>query len=276
VLTKEKQMPDNISEWIVALVTTYGVKIVLALAIYLIGKRLVALATDLMAKAMTSRNVDPTVGNFVKNITYYLLLALVVVAALGQLGVETASAIAILGAAGLAVGFALQGTLSNFASRVMLILLRPLKIGDFVEVAGEAGIVKELAIFATTLTTPDNKTITISNSSIFSSNITNYSTQPTRRVDLIVGVSYNADIQQVKTELLAIAADDERILKDQDVTVGVVELADSSVNFVFRPWVKSADYWGVYFDLNERIKMRFDKLGIEIPYPQIDIHTKTA
>jgi|TARA_B110000971_G_scaffold219966_1_gene262326 small conductance mechanosensitive channel len=276
VLTKEKQMPDNISEWIVALVTTYGVKIVLALAIYLIGKRLVALATDLMAKAMTSRNVDPTVGNFVKNITYYLLLALVVVAALGQLGVETASAIAILGAAGLAVGFALQGTLSNFASGVMLILLRPLKIGDFVEVAGEAGIVKELAIFATTLTTPDNKTITISNSSIFSSNITNYSTQPTRRVDLIVGVSYNADIQQVKTELLAIAADNERILKDQDVTVGVVELADSSVNFVFRPWVKSADYWGVYFDLNERIKMRFDELGIEIPYPQMDIHTKTT
>ena len=269
-------MPDNISEWIVALVTTYGVKIVLALAIYLIGKRLVALATDLMAKAMTSRNVAPTVGNFVKNITYYLLLALVVVAALGQLGVETASAIAILGAAGLAVGFALQGTLSNFASGVMLILLRPLKIGDFVEVAGEAGIVKELAIFATTLTTPDNKTITISNSSIFSSNITNYSTQPTRRVDLIVGVSYNADIQQVKTELLAIAADNERILKDQDVTVGVVELADSSVNFVFRPWVKSADYWGVYFDLNERIKMRFDELGIEIPYPQMDIHTKTT
>ena len=276
MLTKEKQMPDNISEWIVALVTTYGVKIVLALAIYLIGKRLVALATDLMAKAMTSRNVDPTVGNFVKNITYYLLLALVVVAALGQLGVETASAIAILGAAGLAVGFALQGTLSNFASGVMLILLRPLKIGDFVEVAGEAGIVKELAIFATTLTTPDNKTITISNSSIFSSNITNYSTQPTRRVDLIVGVSYNADIQQVKNELLAIAANDERILQDQEVTVGVVELAVSSVNFVFRPWVKSADYWGVYFDLNERIKIRFDELGIEIPYPQMDIHTKTT
>ena len=276
MLTKEKQMPDNISEWIVALVTTYGVKIVLALAIYLIGKRLVALATDLMAKAMTSRNVDPTVGNFVKNITYYLLLALVVVAALGQLGVETASAIAILGAAGLAVGFALQGTLSNFASGVMLILLRPLRIGDFVEVAGEAGIVKELAIFATTLTTPDNKTITISNSSIFSSNITNYSTQPTRRVDLIVGVSYNADIQQVKTELLAIAANDERILTDEEVTVGVVELADSSVNFVFRPWVKSADYWGVYFDLNERIKIRFDELGIEIPYPQMDIHTKTT
>ena len=268
-------MPDNISEWIVTLVTTYGVKILLALAIYLVGKRIVAFTTDLMAKAMTSRNVDPTVGNFVKNITYYLLLALVVVAALGQLGVETASAIAILGAAGLAVGFALQGTLSNFASGVMLILLRPLKIGDFVEVAGEAGIVKELAIFATTLTTPDNKTITISNSSIFSSNITNYSTQPTRRVDLIVGVSYNADIQQVKTELLAIAADDERILKNQDVTVGVVELADSSVNFVFRPWVKSADYWGVYFDLNERIKIRFDELSIEIPYPQMDIHTKT-
>ncbi len=266
-------MPEfNSNEWI-ALANTYGVRILLALAIYLVGKRIVAFTTDLMAKAMTARGVDPTVGNFVQNITYYLLLALVVVAALGQLGVETASAIAILGAAGLAVGFALQGTLSNFASGVMLILLRPLKIGDFVEVAGEAGVVKDVAIFATTLTTPDNKTIIISNSAIFSSNITNYSTQATRRVDLIVGVSYNADIQQVKNELLAIAANDERILQDQEVTVGVVELADSSVNFVFRPWVKTADYWAVYFDLNERVKVRFDELGIEIPYPQMDIHT---
>jgi|TARA_B110000971_G_C20014626_1_gene503291 small conductance mechanosensitive channel len=274
VLTEEQQMPTNISEWIVALVTTYGVKILLALAIYLIGKRLVAFITDLMVKTMTSRNIDPTVGNFVKNITYYLLLALVVVAALGQLGVETASAIAILGAAGLAVGFALQGTLANFASGVMLILLRPLKIGDYVEVAGEAGVVKEVAIFATTLTTPDNKTIIVSNGSVVSSNITNYSTQPTRRIDLVVGVSYNANIQQVKTELLAIAAADERVLRDQEVTVGVVELADSSVNFVFRPWVQSADYWNVYFDLNERVKTRFDELGIEIPYPQMDIHKK--
>ena len=269
-------MPFNTEEWIVALATTYGVKILLALAIFLIGKCIVAMATNLMTRTMTARGIDPTVGNFVQNIRYYLLLALVVVAALSQLGVETASVIAILGAAGLAVGFALQGTLSNFASGVMLILLRPLKIGDFVEVADEAGVVKDVAIFATTLTTPDNKTIIISNSAIFSSNITNYSTQPIRRVDLIVGVSYNADIQQVKTELLAIAANDERILTDEEVTVGVVELADSSVNFVFRPWVKSADYWGVYFDLNERIKIRFDELGIEIPYPQMDIHTKTT
>lgn len=269
-------MPFNEGDWITALVTTYGVKILLALAILLIGKRVVATATNLMAKTMTARGIDPTIGNFVKNITYYLLLALVVVAALGQIGIETASFIAILGAAGLAVGFALQGTLSNFASGVMLILLRPLKIGDFVEVAGEAGVVKDLAIFATTLTTPDNKTIIISNSAIFSSNITNYSTQPIRRVDLLVGVSYNADIQQVKTELLSIAAKDPRILQDQEVTVGVVELADSSVNFVFRPWVKTADCWGVYFDLNERVKVRFDELGIEIPYPQMDIHSKPA
>ena len=267
-------MPEfNSNEWI-ALATTYGVRILLALAIYLVGKRIVAFTTDLMAKAMTARGVDPTVGNFVQNITYYLLLALVVVAALGQLGVETASAIAILGAAGLAVGFALQGTLSNFASGVMLILLRPLKIGDFVEVAGEAGVVKDaghLCYHADHARQQNHHSFPTAPFSQATS--PTIPLQPTRRVDLIVGVSYNADIQQVKNELLAIAANDERILKDQEVTVGVVELADSSVNFVFRPWVKTADYWAVYFDLNERVKVRFDELGIEIPYPQMDIHT---
>ena len=268
-------MPDiDTSQWTI-LATEYGIKIAMALAIYLIGKRVVSFATNLMASTMTAREVDPTVANFVRNITYYLLLALVIVAALSQLGVETASAIAILGAAGLAVGFALQGTLPNFASGVMLILLRPIKIGDFVEVAGEAGAVKEVAIFATTLTTPDNKTIIISNSAIFSSNIIKYSTQPTRRVDLVIGVSYESDIQQVKTELMAIANADPRVIKDQAITVGVVELADSFVNFAFRPWVKTADYWDVYFDLHEQVKLRFDELAIEIPYPQIDIHSRS-
>ena len=181
-----------------------------------------------------------------------------------------------MGAAGLAIGFALQGTLSNFAAGVMMILLRPIKVGDWVEVAGESGSVSEVAIFATTLLTGDNKTVIIANAAVMGSNIINYSTQQERRVDLVVGVGYSSNIQQVKDELQAIASAESRILHDKGVTIGVSELADSSVNLVFRSWVKSADYWGVFFDLNERIKVRFDEVGIEIPFPQMDIHSDKA
>ncbi len=225
---------------------------------------------------MDARDVDPTISKFVGSIAYYLMFAFVVIAALGQLGVQTASVVAIIGAAGLAVGFALQGTLSNFAAGVMMILLRPIKVGDFVEVAGTSGSVSEVAIFATTLLTGDNKTIIIANSAVMGGNIINYSTQPERRVDLVVGVGYGSNIQQVKDELQAIADAESRILHDKGVTIGVSELADSSVNLVFRTWVKSADYWGVYFALNERVKTRFDEVGIEIPFPQMDIHTDQA
>ena len=258
------------------LVMVYGVKLLLALAIYIIGKWIVGLISNALQRSMDARNVDPTISKFVGSIAYYLMFAFVVIAALGQLGVQTASVVAIIGAAGLAVGFALQGTLSNFAAGVMMILLRPIKVGDFVEVAGTAGTVSEVAIFATTLLTGDNKTIIIANSAVMGDNITNYSTQPERRVDLLVGVGYGANIQQVKDELQAIADADERILKDKGVTIAVKELADSSVNLVFRVWVNSADYWGVYFDFTERIKIRFDEVGIEIPFPQMDIHTDKA
>ncbi len=250
----------------------YLIKVALAIAIFVVGRIVIKIIHSAINRAMQAKNVEPTVARFVGSIAYYLMFAFVVIAAIGQLGVQTASVVAILGAAGLAVGLALQGTLSNFASGVMLILLRPIKVGDFVEVAGESGSVKEVAIFATTLLTGDNKTIIIANSQVMGSNITNYSTQDERRVDLTVGVSYDADLQLVKDELNAIASANDKILHDKGVTIGLVELADSSVNFVFRSWVKTADYWGVYFALNERIKERFDEVGIGIPYPQMDLH----
>jgi len=263
---------EQLIEQIPTLLATYGTKLALAIAIYIIGKWLAKMLSGLLAKAMNARNVDPTISNFTKNIVFYVLLTMVVISALGQLGVQTASFVAIIGAAGLAVGFALQGSLSNFAAGVLIILFRPLKIGDYVEAGGASGSVKDISIFNTTLITPDNKTIIIPNSAISGGNITNYSTQAERRVDFTVGVSYGASIDQVREELKAIAEADERVLKDKDITIGLVEMADSSVNFVFRIWVKTPDFWGVFFDTNEKIKKRFDEVGIEIPFPQMDVH----
>ncbi|MGH1486346.1 MAG: mechanosensitive ion channel family protein [Cellvibrionaceae bacterium] len=260
----------------VSFVTTYGLKIVMALVIFLIGKWLAKKVANFIERRMTVSNVDVTISKFVKNILYYILMVVIIIATLGQLGIQTASFVAIVGAAGLAVGLALQGSLSNFASGVLLILFRPIKVGDFAEVAGVAGSIKEISIFATTILTGDNKTITVANSSVMNDNIINYSTQPTRRLDLVVGVSYDANIQQVKDELQALADADKRILKDPAVTIGVSELADSSVNLVFRPWVNSSDYWPVTFDLNEKIKNRFDEVGIGIPYPTMDLNVTKA
>ncbi len=265
-------LDEKMIEQVGTLVITYGTKIVLALAVFIIGKWVAKRVTGFIERRMMASNIDVTISKFVKNILYYIFLTVIIIAALGQIGIQTASFVAIVGAAGLAVGLALQGSLANFAAGVLLILFRPIKVGDFVEVAGVAGVVNEISIFSTTLTTGDNKTIIVANSSVMGSNITNYSTQPTRRVDLVVGVSYDANIQQVKDELQALADADDRILKDPAVTIGVVELADSSVNLVFRPWVNSADYWGVHFDLHEKIKNRFDEVGIGIPYPTMDLN----
>lgn len=253
-------------------IVTYGIKIVLAIVVYIVGKWVAGGISSLIHKTLNARKVDPTVSQFTKNIVFYALLTMVIVAALGQLGVQTASFVAIIGAAGLAVGFALQGSLSNFASGVLLILFRPFKIGDYVEAGGAAGVVKEISIFSTILNTPDNKTVIISNSSVMGSNITNFSTQPERRVDFTVGVSYNADLDLVRSELTAIASEDSRILQDKGITIGVAELADSSINFVFRVWANTPDYWAVFFDTNEKIKKRFDQAKIEIPFPQMDVH----
>ena len=251
---------------------TYGLKLLMAVIVFLVGKWLANAIANALEKGMSARKVDPTVGRFTRNLVYYALFTVVIIATLGQLGVQTASFVAILGAAGLAVGFALQGSLANFAAGVLLILFRPFKVGDYVEAGGAAGTVKEISIFSTIMITPDNKVVTIANNAIMGGNIVNYSTMPTRRVDLTVGVSYGSDLALVKQTLQQIADEEARVLKDPAVTIGCVALADSSVNFVFRCWVDSANYWPVFFALTERVKIRFDEVGIEIPFPQMDVH----
>ena len=221
---------------------------------------------------MERRNVDALLASFSSNIVYVALVAFVVIAALSQLGIQTTSFVAIIGAAGLAIGLALQGSLANFASGVMIIAFRPFKVGDFIEAGGVAGVVEGIQIFSTQMRTGDNKAIIIPNSGITSGNITNYSAKDTRRVDMVFGIGYGDDIKKAKDILMELITDDERILKDPEPLVAVSELGDSSVNFVVRPWVNSADFWGVKFDYTEAVKLRFDKEGISIPFPQQDVH----
>ena len=256
------------------LAITYGVKVLLAITVFIVGKWLAKQIAKLAERAMSVRTIDNTVSQFVKNILYYALLTMVTIAALGQLGIQTASFVALIGAAGLAIGFALQGSLANFAAGVLMILFRPFKLGDYVEAGGASGTIKDISIFSTTLNTPDNKIVIVSNSGVMGSNIINYSTMSERRVDMVVGVAYSADLDAVRSELEAVIAVDSRILPEPEKTIAVVELADSSVNFAVRVWVKSADYWPVFFSLNERIKKQFDKQGIEIPFPQMDVHVQ--
>ena len=250
----------------------YGLKIIAALAIFFIGKWVARKLVDFCKSLMKKSDVDDTLVSFGDNILYGLALAFVVIAALSQLGVETTSLAAVIAAAGLAIGLALQGSLSNFAAGVMIILFRPFQIGDFVEAGGASGTIEDISIFTTIFKTPDNKQVVVPNNAITSGNITNFSAKDTRRVDLVVGVGYGDDLQKVKKVLGDLVAAESRILKDPAPVIAVSELADSSVNLVVRPWVKSADYWGVYFDLTEAIKTTFDKEGISIPFPQRDIN----
>lgn len=221
---------------------------------------------------MERRNIDALLASFSSNIAYAALVAFVIIAALSKLGIQTTSFVAIIGAAGLAVGLALQGSLANFASGVMIIAFRPFKVGDFIEAGGIAGVVEGIQMFSTQMRTGDNKEIIIPNSNITSSNITNYSAKDTRRVDMVFGIGYDDDIKKAKDVLIELIERDERILKEPAPLVAVSELGDSSVNFVVRPWVNSADFWSVKFDLTEAVKLRFDQEGISIPYPQQDVH----
>ncbi|HIL93850.1 MAG TPA: mechanosensitive ion channel [Cycloclasticus sp.] len=268
----DRLLSEDIMTQIQALLTVYGLKVIAALAIFIIGKMIAKAVKAGIAKTMAKAKSDPILISFTTNMIYAALLAFVIIAALGQLGIQTTSFIAILGAAGLAIGLALQGSLSNFSAGVLMIIFRPFKQGDFIEGAGVAGIVEEVHIFNTVLRTGDNKTIIIPNDALMGGNIINYSTQPTRRLDLVVGIGYDDDIKKAKNILNELMANDERILKDPAPTLGLLELADSSVNFAVRPWVNSSDYWGVHFDLLESIKLRFDDEGISIPYPQQDVH----
>lgn len=260
------------SDIILGYITTYSIKIITAIAIFIIGKWLSGKVVAILKKLMEKNKVDPTLTGFAGNILHALALTFVVIAALSQLGIETTSLAAILAAAGLAIGLALQGSLSNFAAGFMIIAFRPFKAGDYVEAGGTAGVVEEITIFTTKMRTPDNKTVIVPNNSITDGVITNYSTKPTRRIDLVIGVGYDDDLKKVKKTLTKIVESDERVLNTPETVIAVSALADSSVNFVVRPWVKSADYWPVLFDLTENIKITFDKEGISIPFPQRDLH----
>ena len=267
--------PEQLNEWLqlaIEFSATYGIKIILAIVLFLVGKRIASWLSKMTKNALTKGHMDPTLVSFVGNIVNALLLAAVVIAVLDVVGIQTTSLVAVIGAAGLAIGLALQGSLANFASGVMLIIFRPFRQGDFITAGGESGIVEEVTLFTTSMRTPDNKAIIIPNAAITSGSITNFSAKPTRRVDLVYGVSYSDDLKKVKEVIWDVLNADERILKDPAPTVGLLELADSSVNFAVRPWVNASDYWAVYFDLNETIKLRFDQEGISIPFPQRDVH----
>jgi small conductance mechanosensitive channel len=263
---------NNIIPNLQAFAALYGLKIIAALVIFVVGRWVARALRNVAKKMMVKGDVDETLISFVGNLTYITLLAFVIIAALNQLGIQTTSFIAVIGAAGLAIGLALQGSLANFAAGVLMIIFRPFKAGDFIEGAGVAGVVEGVQIFATQLKTPDNKTIIVPNAKMMGDNITNYSAKDTRRVDMVIGVGYGDDLKKVREILEDILAKDDRILEDPAPTIGVLELGDNSVNFAVRPWVKTEDYWGAYFDVTETVKRRFDEEGISIPYPQRDVH----
>ncbi len=266
----------DIEQFIETYVLPWGINIVMALVIFFIGKSLIKVLVNLARKLMVKAKIDNILINFIASIVSTLLLLFVVIASLDQLGVDTTSLIALVGAAGLAVGLALQGTLQNLASGVMLIIFRPFNDGDFVEAAGVAGVIETIGIFTTTMRTGDNREIIIPNGEIFGGTITNYSKRSRRRVDMVFGIGYDDDLKKAKEIIHRILSEDSRVLKDPEPTVAVAELADSSVNFNVRPWCKTEDYWDVYSDTHESIKLTFDAEGISIPYPQMDIHQDKA
>lgn len=254
------------------LIIPWAIKIAVALAIFIIGRWIAKWLTGVVRKLMAKSNMDDMLIQFLGNIVYTILLLVVVMAALDHIGIQTTSLLAVFGAAGLAIGLALKDSLGNFSSGVMLILFRPFKVGDFIEAGGESGVVEAVSMFATILRTGDNREVIIPNSQIYGGTIVNYSTNETRRIDLVFGIGYDDDIAKAKQTLESIMQQDERILAYPAPAVAVGELADSSINFNVRPWVKSADYWPVRADMLEKVKLAFDANGISIPYPQQDVY----
>ena len=252
----------------------YGLKIVAALIVFFVGRWIARLLSTLAGKAMSKTKMDETLVRFIKDLCYVALLAFVIIAALAKIGIQTGSFIALIGAAGLAVGLALQGSLANFASGVLMLIFKPIRIGDYVEAGGAAGSVAEIGIFTTVLNSPDNVRIIVPNSGVMGGNIKNYTVNGTRRVDMVIGVSYEDDLQKAKKVIEKVLAAEDRILPEPATVVAVSQLADSSVNFVVRPWVKSGDYWGTYFDLTAKIKVALEENGLTIPFPQRDVHVK--
>lgn len=254
------------------LLVTWGIKIVAAILILVIGNWLAKKAVGLFVKMMERNEVDVTLTRFLKNIIYYALLIAVVIAAATELGINTTSFLAVVGAAGLAIGLALKDSLANFSAGVMLILFRPFKVGDAITAAGETGSVEEITIFNTVINTPDNQKKIIPNGIVASGTITNITANDKRRIDMVFGIGYGDDIKAAEKVLKDILKAEPAVLSDPPASVAVSELADSSVNFVVRPWVLTGDYWEVKFSLTEKIKLAFDEAGISIPFPQQDVH----
>lgn len=265
---------ENVLKAISEYLSKYGLKVVGAIVILLVGRWLASFIARMVERALIRAKVEEAIARFIKHLTRIAALVFVVIAALAAAGVETTQFAVVIGAAGLAVGLALQGSLANFASGFLMIIFRPFKVGDFIEAAGTKGTVKEIGIFNTFINTPDNIRVIIPNAKLTGDNIMNYTANGTRRVDLVIGVSYGDDIKKAKQVIEQVLAADDRILDDPPPTVAVLELADSSVNFVVRPWVNAADYWNVYFDTTAQVKLSLEENEITIPFPQRDIHVK--
>ncbi|MBT3146750.1 MULTISPECIES: mechanosensitive ion channel family protein [Neptunomonas] len=253
-------------------IVPWAINIVMALAVFIIGRLVISIILAVINKLLGKTKMDSMLVNFVMSIMYALLLLFVIVASLDQLGVNTSSLIALVGAAGLAIGLSLQDSLKNFAAGVMLVVFRPFREGEFVEVNGISGTAERITIFNTIMRTGDGREVTIPNGPIYGNVITNFSRRDTRRVDMVFGIGYDSDLLKAKAILKEIVETDERVLSEPAPLVAVQELADSSVNFVVRPWAKTSDYWDVYRDTMEKVKLRFDAEGISIPFPQMDVH----
>ncbi|MCD4751112.1 MAG: mechanosensitive ion channel [Thermoanaerobaculales bacterium] len=257
-------------------ITHYGLSVIGAIALLIVGRIAAAWGRSISRKALDKAKVDPTLVAFFAKTVYYLILIVVVIAVLSLFGVETTSLIAVLGAAGLAVGLALQGTLSNFAAGVMLLIFRPFKLDDFVDIGGTMGSVMEIGLFSTTLKTSDNVKIVVPNSSVWGGTISNYNGYDTRRLDLVIGISYDDNIQTAMDTIRSIVTADERVLTDPALQIAVSNLGDSSVDLIVRPWCRGADYWDLRFDLTRKIKEGLEAAGCSIPYPQQDVHMHQA
>ena len=267
-----KELPQEIMNYTIEIASNFGLNLLTALIVVIVGKQLVKILLKVIKVALEKANTEETVRIFIANLLNTVFTVIIFVAAINQLGVETTSIIALLGAAGLAIGLALQGSLANFAAGILIVIFRPYKVGDYIEAGTNVGTVKDIQIFSTVLRTPDNKSIVVPNGSIMDGSITNYSEQPTRRIDIIASCSYEDDLDKVKIVLQTILDNEERILTEPKPQIAVSELAESSVNFIVRPWVNSPDYLPVMYSLLENIKKSFDKEGISIPYPQSDVH----
>ena len=263
---------QNESEKIYDLIMLYGPKLIGAIIVLIIGLWVIKILQKGVRKGLEKRDVDPSLKGFLNSMVGILLKTMLVISVVGIVGVPMTSFIAILGAAGLAVGMALSGTLQNFAGGIMILIFKPFKVGDYIEAQGHEGSVSEIQIFNTILKTPDNKTIIIPNGGLSTGSMTNYSAEPQRRVDFVFGIAYGDDVDKARNVLQRLINADERILKDPEPFIAISELAGSSVNLVVRVWADAANYWDIYFDLKEKVYKTFDKEGLHIPFPQMDVH----